>query len=174
MEKKVTIIYRTNLSKKLCRLSEAESHPWVLTGSTNWSFSGDNYNDENSIFIQSEKVTNLYFQEWMARYKEAGGKFTGIFDEEFSNNSTLEVSTNVIINYTVITLHIKDNFNFPFIDVVNIEGQKVASIPLRKVGSGICRTIWGGEGRKKELPSGIYFLSVHHIKNLSRKVILLK
>lgn len=109
---------------------EAESHPWVLTGSTNWSFSGDNYNDENSIFIQSEKVTNLYFQEWLARYKEAGGKFTGIFDEEFSNNSTLEVSTNVIINYTVITLHLKDNFKFPFIDVVNIEGQKVASIPL--------------------------------------------
>ncbi len=45
----------------------------VLTGSVNWTYSGNNRNDENMILIYSDSVAGLFFQEFVARYVEAGG-----------------------------------------------------------------------------------------------------
>ena len=45
----------------------------VIAGSMNWSASGNNRNDENTIFIQNDRIANLYMQEFAARYEEAGG-----------------------------------------------------------------------------------------------------
>lgn len=42
-------------------LEHSESSPWVITGSTKWIYWGDNYNDENSIFIQFDFIANQYF-----------------------------------------------------------------------------------------------------------------
>ncbi len=45
----------------------------VLTGSVNWTYSGNHRNDENMIIIYSNDVANQFFQEFVARYVEAGG-----------------------------------------------------------------------------------------------------
>ncbi len=46
---------------------------YAITGSQNWSNSGENSNNENTLIIQSARVANLYLQEFAARYYEAGG-----------------------------------------------------------------------------------------------------
>lgn len=46
---------------------------YVITGSQNWSSSAENSNDENTLIINSQRIANLYLQEFSARYTEAGG-----------------------------------------------------------------------------------------------------
>jgi phosphatidylserine/phosphatidylglycerophosphate/cardiolipin synthase-like enzyme len=45
----------------------------VITGSHNWSANANFTNDENTLIVYSERVANAYFQEFAARYVEAGG-----------------------------------------------------------------------------------------------------
>jgi phosphatidylserine/phosphatidylglycerophosphate/cardiolipin synthase-like enzyme len=48
--------------------SAPDSDPLVITGSHNWSSSAENVNDENTVIIHDERVANLFFQEFMARW----------------------------------------------------------------------------------------------------------
>jgi phosphatidylserine/phosphatidylglycerophosphate/cardiolipin synthase-like enzyme len=44
--------------------------PLVLTGSHNWSSSADLRNDENSLIIHNADIANIYYQEFVERFKE--------------------------------------------------------------------------------------------------------
>ncbi|HEY6191245.1 MAG TPA: phospholipase D-like domain-containing protein [Bacteroidota bacterium] len=46
---------------------------YLVTGSHNWSNSAETSNDENTLIIQDRRIANLYLQEFVARYYEAGG-----------------------------------------------------------------------------------------------------
>jgi len=46
---------------------------FLITGSHNWSNSAEYSNDENTLIIEDGRVSNLYLQEFAARYYEAGG-----------------------------------------------------------------------------------------------------
>ncbi|MFW6348047.1 MAG: phospholipase D-like domain-containing protein [Cyclonatronaceae bacterium] len=46
----------------------------VITGSHNWSGNANFENDENTLIIHSPRVANEFFQEYAARYWQAGGE----------------------------------------------------------------------------------------------------
>jgi hypothetical protein len=50
----------------------------VTTGSFNWEQSEQQGTDDNMLVIHDATITNLYFQEFMARYRESGGTQVGI------------------------------------------------------------------------------------------------
>lgn len=50
-----------------------QSDPMVWTGSHNWSTSANSRNDENTIVIHDSTTANIFYQEYMQRYKEIGG-----------------------------------------------------------------------------------------------------
>ncbi len=50
-----------------------DGRPTVITGSSNWSNSADESNDENMIYIEDFNLANLFYQEFAARYHAAGG-----------------------------------------------------------------------------------------------------
>jgi phosphatidylserine/phosphatidylglycerophosphate/cardiolipin synthase-like enzyme len=47
------------------------SDPLVITGSHNWSFNAENFNDENTLIIHSDAVADQFYQEWNARWTTA-------------------------------------------------------------------------------------------------------
>lgn len=49
------------------------SNPIVVTGSHNWTYTANSFNDENIVIIHSAAIANQYLQEFAARYREAGG-----------------------------------------------------------------------------------------------------
>jgi len=51
--------------------SNPQSDPTVWTGSHNWSSAADQKNDENSIVIHDATIANIYYQEFMQRFKKA-------------------------------------------------------------------------------------------------------
>ncbi|PIP12745.1 MAG: hypothetical protein COX49_03935, partial [bacterium (Candidatus Stahlbacteria) CG23_combo_of_CG06-09_8_20_14_all_40_9] len=55
-----------------------DSEPVIITGSMNWSGSGNNKNDENTLIIRSPDIANQFYQEFVKRFQEAGGSITGI------------------------------------------------------------------------------------------------
>ena len=51
----------------------AQGNESVITGSHNWSNSAETSNNENTLVIHDPHISNLYLQEFKARYIEAGG-----------------------------------------------------------------------------------------------------
>jgi hypothetical protein len=51
----------------------SDSDPIVVTGSYNWTLTGNNNNDENMLVVHNGEVSEKYFQEFKSRYLEAGG-----------------------------------------------------------------------------------------------------
>jgi len=49
----------------------------VTTGSFNWELPAQKGNDENMLVIHDATINNLYFQEFIARYRESGGTQVG-------------------------------------------------------------------------------------------------
>lgn len=45
----------------------------VITGSHNWTSAAENANNENILIVYDNRVSNEYLQEFLARYREAGG-----------------------------------------------------------------------------------------------------
>ena len=63
-------VYHHNISNDLHHKYAIVDHaspandPVVITGSHNWSSSAENVNDENTVIVHSERVANLYHQEF--------------------------------------------------------------------------------------------------------------
>ncbi len=50
----------------------------ITTGSYNWETPAETGNDENLLVIYNDRINNLYYQEFLARYHESGGVLVGI------------------------------------------------------------------------------------------------
>jgi phosphatidylserine/phosphatidylglycerophosphate/cardiolipin synthase-like enzyme len=49
------------------------SDPILISGSHNWSAAANTVNDENTVVFHSQRIANLFQQEFRARYTAAGG-----------------------------------------------------------------------------------------------------
>lgn len=67
----------------------SENQSFVFTGSHNWSRSADRINDENTVIIYDDKITNQFQQEFMARYLP-------IVSKVHAENDTVTLSTSQI------------------------------------------------------------------------------
>jgi phosphatidylserine/phosphatidylglycerophosphate/cardiolipin synthase-like enzyme len=54
----------------ICDFASSGGFPVTVTGSHNWSASAESINDENTVIIYDEAITNLYYQEFFQRYVE--------------------------------------------------------------------------------------------------------
>jgi phosphatidylserine/phosphatidylglycerophosphate/cardiolipin synthase-like enzyme len=54
-----------------CYWSNPNSHPTVETGSHNWSSSANTVNDENFFIVHDSTIANLYYQNYVATFRDA-------------------------------------------------------------------------------------------------------
>lgn len=107
----------------------------VITGSMNWSRNGNEFSDENTLVIRDDNITNLYFQEFSARYYEAGGQddltLTSAAGEPVAEKpSSFEVHQNYPNPFnpeTTIsfTLHQSDQIELA---VYTVKGRRIATL----------------------------------------------
>ena len=71
----------------------------VITGSHNWSSSAETSNNENTLIIHSDRITNLYLQEFAARYYEAGGTDSIKIITGVENDSEIPIHFSLYQNY---------------------------------------------------------------------------
>ncbi len=78
------------------------SDPQVITGSHNWSAAAETKNDENTVIVHNPRITNIFYQEFEARWCEANNLVCGLstnniaiegFDATIFPNPTNNVAT---------------------------------------------------------------------------------
>jgi phosphatidylserine/phosphatidylglycerophosphate/cardiolipin synthase-like enzyme len=154
------------------------ANQYVITGSHNWSSNAEYDNDENTLIIQSNRIANLYLQEFAARYKESGGKDTIVtstsvreIDNERPNRYSVSQNYPNPFNPTTsfeITLPFS---GFVSIKVFDILGREVTTLVNEVKPFGVYQVTWNAS----TLTSGVYFYKVQ-IGNFTnvRKALLLK
>lgn len=83
----------------------SNNNPFVLTGSHNWSSSAEDRNDENTLIIYDEALTNAFLQEFFARFEPMAGQITAVDDTvlvEAREIIMINVSENDELYYTIV------------------------------------------------------------------------
>ncbi|MCX6352553.1 MAG: phospholipase D-like domain-containing protein [Bacteroidetes bacterium] len=96
-------------------------NPAVITGSHNWSNAAENTNDENVIIVHNDTIANLYYQEWVNRFKE---NITAVDDEDI----TTVVAPKLSYFWSQNTLNIlnQNQMETQYI-LMDINGKRIAS-----------------------------------------------
>lgn len=95
---------------------ENEENATLITGSHNWTASANSIHDENTLILKSDRLANLYYQEFMARWQ---GMFT----------STEDITAPALRIYPnpanqEIFVESGSNLNGPY-EIVNLKGQLI-------------------------------------------------
>ncbi|NIA29611.1 MAG: T9SS type A sorting domain-containing protein, partial [Actinobacteria bacterium] len=164
-----------------------DSDPLVETGSHNWSISANTKNDENTLILHSERIANLYLQEFAARYHESGGNgdlVTGVADLK-SDGKKSPTTFALLQNYpnpfngtTIIPVNVHQNTKSNVvheIEIRNILGRIVRRIALYHLIVGLNKVEWDGKDSfGNSIVSGIYFYSLTGAGDKSIKMLYLK
>jgi len=99
-----------------------DSDPQVITGSHNWTWSAENINDENTLNIHDQSVTNIFRQEFEARWGELSP--TSVYPAEVTG-------LNVCPSPASTLIHIENPRVSPCgVELINVHGQIVDQFPL--------------------------------------------
>lgn len=134
---------------------------WTITGSHNWSSSAESTNDENTLFLRSSRVSNLYLQEFAARYFEAGGSdpiVLGVKETVGGIPAQFSLSQNYPNPFnprTVIRFEVARAGEVS-LKVFDVLGNEVAVLVDEAMPPGAYRVEWNAGG----LASGIYFYQI--------------
>jgi phosphatidylserine/phosphatidylglycerophosphate/cardiolipin synthase-like enzyme len=131
---------------------------YVITGSHNWTGAAESSNNENTLILQSNRIANLYLQEFAARYKESGGKDNIVVNVERSA-AELPLTVRLIGNYpnpfnprTTVGFELPARIRVE-LRVIDLLGRSVATLAEGEYGPGEYRVQWDGSS----CASGVYY-----------------
>ena len=160
-----------------------DSDPLVITGSHNWTNSAETVNDENTLILHMPEVADQFWQEFAARYHEAGGSdpLTGVRERSAESPTPSQWQMAAFPNPVslragqgVVTLEISAPAVFsrrqPRISIFNLLGQRIRSVRPR---ADQWKGKWSVPLNFRGLSAGIYFIQVQvGRKNLRQKLIV--
>lgn len=100
----------------------ADSDPQVISGSHNWTWSADNINDENMLIFHDQSITNIFRQEYEARWEELNS--TSVTNEQVSDLMLYPNPASSFINV------INPDLSSCRVVLTNMQGQIVASTTI--------------------------------------------
>jgi phosphatidylserine/phosphatidylglycerophosphate/cardiolipin synthase-like enzyme len=148
----------------------------VIAGSHNWSSAAETANNENTLIVYGPRVANLYYQEFKARYRDAGGAASIVLGvQRVSDN--VPASFALMQNYpnpfnpsTVITYQSAAAGRLS-ITVYDVLGRAVAALVNDWVQPGTYSVQWNAGS----IPSGVYFYQLRAGSvSITKKLLLQK
>jgi len=128
----------------LIDVESSDSDPTVITGSHNWTYSAEKYNDENTLIIHDADIANIFLQEFEARWK------TVVAIEEVNGIANIQVFPNPASD----AIFIKNNSaTTQTVSIIDCLGNQMNVFSLRPNES-ISEDI-------QYFPQGIYYLLLH-------------
>ena len=150
--------FEGSLHHKYCIIdgNALDSDPQVITGSHNWSGGADTRNDENTLIFHDKNITNIFMQEFEARWCEsnAGANCTtGLEEVNEIAGFTANVFPNPVVDQTQLEFSLEER-NDIIISLWSPSGQLIQSSALRGIQGTHTETLY-----LSSLPSGNYFVS---------------
>jgi len=130
----------------------------TVTGSHNWSSNAENSNNENTLIVHSDRIANLYLQEFAARYQESGGTdliAVGVEEEEGAIPTQTMLEQNYPNPFNPLTnVDFRLTIGGPVkVNVVDLLGREVSVLVDQVMSPGTYRFTWDASA----FPSGVYF-----------------
>jgi hypothetical protein len=66
------------------------SDPIVLTGSHNWTLSANTKNDENTVIIHDDTISNIYYQSFSQNFSDLGGTLQSCITTDIPMNDLIK------------------------------------------------------------------------------------
>ncbi len=142
-----------------------QSDPLVWTGSHNWSSSANSRNDENTIVVHDSTVANIFYQEFMQRYKDESATefltekcdFVGV--ENLTAMNDIYVYPNPASNE--LTVYASQLNEADFVYIYDLTGKKIHAEHINNQQQ-ITMNI-------SDLNAGIYFIVLQNGSTLNTK-----
>ncbi|MBP9880337.1 MAG: T9SS type A sorting domain-containing protein, partial [Chitinophagales bacterium] len=143
----------------------SQSDPLVWTGSHNWSTSANSRNDENTLVIHDSTTTNIYYQEFMQRYKEEGATtfvsekcdFVGV-EEQVVENSLLLYPNPAQNELNIYANNLAD---FDLLYIYDLSGKKMLSTAVNNQALININT--------SDFSAGVYFIVIQNEETIYSK-----
>lgn len=138
-----------------------DSDPTVVTGSHNWSNNANFRNDENTLIIHDAHIANLYYQEFVKRYREAGGRSditVEVTEPEHRPDAFVLFpnAPNPFNHSTVIEFTLPQDHNEAVLIITDVLGRQVLQRTFNAA-SGRQRLVWDAKNSNgSAVASGIY------------------
>jgi len=101
---------------------DTESDPQVITGSHNWSNSANTVNDENTLIIHDADIANQYYQQFVYRFEENGGKLV------VSANTITVDGVRVFPNPTTDKINVTTSKIIESVSLFSVTGELLYSV----------------------------------------------
>ncbi len=138
--------------------SNLSSDPQIVLGSHNWSGGAETRNDENTLIIHDADVTNIFVQEFEARWCEATGGANCVFTSTDNQASIEGVALSIFPNPTSeianISLEMAEEKDV-VINLLSVNGMVLQSRILNNVIGQHTENL-----SLKGLPAGQYFVQL--------------
>ncbi|MBI2620035.1 MAG: T9SS type A sorting domain-containing protein [Ignavibacteriales bacterium] len=135
----------------------------AITGSHNWSSAAENSNNENTLIIESNRIANLYLQEFKARYLESGGQGSivvtvGADGSNVPDRFSLSQNYPNPFNPTTTLLFTLHTSLFTTLKVYDLLGREVVTLVETDLKAGEHVLRWDGRDRVgKQVSTGVYY-----------------
>jgi hypothetical protein len=137
----------------------------LWTGSHNWSSNANNRNDENTLILYGTEFANVYFQEFVSRYIEAGGIVLN--EKQFAQNSDLNLFPNPCSKSASLNFLNLDNQVYQ-ISIYDINGKNILTKSINDLSKFQQLSL-----SELNLVAGVYMVKIATEKNvLNTKIIL--
>jgi hypothetical protein len=142
-----------------------DSDPVLITGSYNLSNAANTVNDENTIVFHSQRVANLYLQEFSSRYTAAGGSanFTvGVepgAHEAFAFTAPFPSPARAggITNFALVVPTALAAGTHATITLYSVDGRVVRTVFDGPAAAGPMSAQWDGrDAAGRDVPAGVY------------------
>ncbi len=136
------------------KASAAQSDPTLITGSHNWSRSAETSNDENTLIIHDQRITNLYLQEFEARWCEMTGGNCVLGTDKMQPITGFEAKAYPNPAQKELNLDLKsDDLKDLTVTVYNSVGQPIMAHLYSNLSNHELKTL-----NINSLPNGTYFI----------------
>jgi len=147
--------------------SNTASDPLVWTGSHNWSASGNNDNDENSIVIHDATIANLYHQNFVQLIKSAD-VFVSMDEPIGFTKNDLLVFPNPANNFVNIDVKSSKSVTYK-VQLFDLSGR-ILEEKIQESAFGVTRTSLDLSGVKP----GLYFIKVSNQNGFYSQKLIVK
>jgi len=150
------------LHDKFAIVDPLTSNAKTITGSHNWSNNANTVNDENTLVIYSESITEKYYEEFQRLYKVAAGStapYTAVPVKAVEN--VIVYPSPITGNSATIGFNLSANVTSAVVKLYTLAGFLAKEIPVPNITSGYSEVIWNCKNDSDEkVASGIYIANV--------------